>query len=172
MKKLIVLVLLVFVVCGCGVTQKATGSDGSDGSNGSNGNDGRDFITPTVRPYTFSYPNEVLMFTDCATVTEPKLSEIGMGNQVSGNNYLAIKVPAGLIGKKIQVVINGTIAEMVIPSNIADTIVFQTGIGTDYAWGKYLNCSKIDRKNKNSYIVWYFDGTQKEMYFSDTWGDE
>lgn len=170
MKKYIGLLLIVLMLSGCGVTQNAT--DGSDGSNGSSGTDGRDFITPVIRPYTFSYPNEILFFSDCTTITEPKLCEVGFGNPASGNNYIAIKVPVNCMGKKIQVVINGTIAELTIPSNIADTVVFHTGTGTDYAWGKYLNCSKIDRTSRNSYIVWYYNGIQKELYFSDTWENE
>lgn len=162
-----IVLAVLFIATGCGVTQKA-GDDGSNGADGLSGEDGRDYITPVIRPYTWDSTGLVLFFSDCGTITEPKLVNIGFGGQSSNDNYVAIKVPAGWMGHKLSVVINGSLAEMTIPSNIADTMVFLTSTGTDYPWGKYINCSKIDWDSSSSYFVWYLNGIQQELYYADT----
>lgn len=167
MKKIIGLLLVVIMLAGCGVTQKAT--DGSDGSDGTSGQDGRDYITPVIRPYTWDSTNTVLTFQDCGTITKPTLYNIGFSEQASGNNYIVIKVPAGWQGHTIQAVLNGKISkEMTIPLNTADYMVFFTTAGTDYGYGTYMNIDKLDRESKNSYFTWYLDGSQVDLYFADS----
>lgn len=167
MKRVLVLVLLGMVlVCGCGVTQDVT--DGSDGSNGSNGQDGRDYVTPLVRPHSFTTDGKVLMFDDISTATKPMLATLGFGSYDEGN-FMAIKVPSGNAGKKVCVIINGTLSDTVtVPDNTICHAVFDTNAGPSDALTKRMNSSRIDRDDKNSYIAWYLEGIQQEFYFSDT----
>lgn len=166
MKKVLVLLMLVLMVCGCGVTQEVT--DGSDGSNGSSGQDGRDYITPLIRPHSFTADGKNVMFDDVSTATKPMLSMIGFGTYDEGN-FISIRVPSGNAGKRICVVINGTLSDTVtVPDNTLCYAVFDTNSGTSDALNKRMDSSRIDRDDKNSYIAWYLEGISQEFYFSDT----
>jgi hypothetical protein len=166
MKKVLVLLMLVLMVCGCGVTQQAT--DGSDGSRGSDGQDGRDYVTPLIRPHSFSPDGKTVMFDDISTATKPMLATIGFGTYAEGN-FMSIKVPSGNAGKKVCVIINGTLsATVTIPDNNMNYAVFDTNAGLSDALTIRMNSSRIDRDDNNSYIAWYFEGIQQEFYFSDT----
>ena len=168
MKKTIVLLGIMALIAGCGVTNPKDGSDGSNGANGQNGGNGRDFITPVVRDHTWDTTNTVLFFDDTASATSPILYSLGFAEQDTGNNFVQIKIPAGNQGKKIRAVINGIVSsEIIVPLNVLDYITFNTSLGSDTSTTDYMNCSKIDWNSKDSYFTWYVDNIQQEMYFAD-----
>jgi len=163
MKKLIVL-FIILVLSGCGVTD---GSDGSDGISGLTGTDGRDYETPVIRDYSWDTTKTAISFNDIIG-TDIKLSQVAM-NLDNNNNYLLIDVPANNMGKKIQCVINGVVSpEVIVPDNLNNSLVISTLFGTDYAWGKYLSCSRLNHDDNNSYFAWYLDGVMIEYYFVDS----
>jgi hypothetical protein len=171
MKKFMVLLLTVFFICGCGVTQKATdGSDGSDGANGQQGQEGRDFITPVLYSYSFDASGTYCSI-DNPNTTNIKLKAIGF-EQGSGN-FIDIWVPAGYSGHELRAVINGVISlPMVIPNNVAGHYLFIVNAGTDTASERYMTAKWLNNHDTDNYFSWFLDGTQKEMFFSDSFKSE
>jgi len=170
MKKFIGLLLIVFLIAGCGVTKPATdGSDGSDGSDGTSGRDGipgRDFITTVLFPYSFDSAG-LLCSIDNPSTTNIKIKNIGF-EQGSGN-FLSFWVPANNSGHELRVVINGVISlPLVIPNNTAGYYLFIVNPGTDTASERYMTATWLNNHDSNNYFSWLLDGNQKEFFFSDS----
>ena len=170
MKKSILLLLIIALIAGCGITAKdgSDGSNGSNGLNGDNGSNGRDYQTPVLRPFTTA--NMVVSFSDVGT-KNIQLSVVGMSDN-DWDNYLIIYVPAGSVGQKLRVIINGIVSkELTVSDSGVTNITFMVTSGIDSSTTVFMNCSAIDSTNNKSYFSWYLNGIQQEYYFADSFGN-
>ena len=158
---------MLLLLTGCSVPAGEAGADGSSGSDGDGGENGRDYVTPVIRPYIWDTSYTVVNFQD-VTGASIQLNQVAM-NLTNNNNYIFISIPANNDGKKIQCVLNGvTSPEVLVPDNGSYSLVFFTGIGIDYDWGKYLDCDPLDMIQSDTYLAWYVDGQMQEYYFCDS----
>lgn len=172
MKKLLLIIISIFMamqLSGCGVTAGADGTDGSTGYPGNPGEDGQQALYPIMRDYDIITANTFVYYQTPTDYSHNNLhiQEFYYGDPLAGLNRLIINVPGTLcaIADNCIVMINGDVIDVdfstlgaVASSRI---VVFEIGRpGIDSAQQKFLpDVTPIDPANINSFTGIYYNGS-------------